>query len=156
MTRAFVALQPPPPVLDVIAAATSGVEIHELRRTTREQWHITVQFLGNVEDLDAIARALDGVEAEPARVRIGGAGAFPSTRRASVLWLGISDGRDWLVDVAADVATRLEPLGFARARSVRTIRTSPWRGRAGVRSTCARLSTRSIATRTARRGRRAS
>jgi 2'-5' RNA ligase len=114
MTRAFVALLPPHGVLDAIAAATGPVEIGDLRRTTREQWHITVQFLGNVDDIDAIADALEGVDAEPALVRIGGAGAFPSTRRANVLWLGVSEGCDWLVAVAADVGTRLEPLGFAR------------------------------------------
>jgi 2'-5' RNA ligase len=114
MTRAFVALQPPPQVLDAIAAVTGTVEIGDLRRSTREQWHVTVQFLGNVDDLDAIAGALEGLEAEPSPVRIGGAGAFPSARRADVLWLGVNAGRDWLVNVAADVTTRLEPLGFAR------------------------------------------
>ena len=47
VTRAFVAICPPPPVLDAVEARTAAVDIPGARRTPREQWHITVQFLGN-------------------------------------------------------------------------------------------------------------
>ena len=112
MTRAFVALQLPHAVLDAVEQATAAVEIPDGRRTAREQWHITLQFLGNRADVDEVAAALLPLDTVAARVRVGGAGAFPDERRARVLWLGIAEGAEWIARVAERVTAQLLPLGF--------------------------------------------
>ena len=48
--------------------------------TTRDQWHLTLQFLGNDADVDAVVAALDGARRARRPVRLGGAGAFPDAR----------------------------------------------------------------------------
>ena len=75
MTRAFVAVSPPDAVLDAVAARAAGVTIPG-RPTTRDQWHVTLQFLGNRADVDAVAAALIGLDAERGTARLGGAGAL--------------------------------------------------------------------------------
>ena len=54
--RLFIAVWPPPVVLDAIARlpwpAVEGV-----RYTTRDQWHLTLRFLGNA-DIDEAQQAL--------------------------------------------------------------------------------------------------
>ena len=56
--RLFVGVAPPDDVLDLIAdlprPAQSG-----LRWTTREQWHVTLRFLGEVEDPEPVVDALE-------------------------------------------------------------------------------------------------
>jgi RNA 2',3'-cyclic 3'-phosphodiesterase len=47
------------------------------------------------------------------RLGLGGAGAFPSASRASVLWIGLDDGYDALASLAGVVERATEPLGFA-------------------------------------------
>jgi 2'-5' RNA ligase len=46
--RLFVAVQPPEDVLDLVAGLTRP-DVDGLRWTTREQWHVTLRFLGSVE-----------------------------------------------------------------------------------------------------------
>ena len=58
MTRAFVAICPPDAVLDAIAARVASVPHANARMTARDQWHITLQFLGDDADIDAIETAL--------------------------------------------------------------------------------------------------
>ena len=44
-------------------------------------------------------------------MRLGGGGAFPSERRAKVVWLGVVEGTDLLADLAGAVGALLAPLG---------------------------------------------
>lgn len=111
MTRAFVAVALPSGVLDAVASRLGELELGGERRTTRDQWHLTLQFLGDA-DIDAVVSALDGFSVPGGRVRLGGAGAFPKERRASVLWLGVVDGHDVLAALAGAVGQCLAPLGY--------------------------------------------
>ena len=70
MSRLFVALWPPAEVLDQIEAlprqARPGV-----RWTTRDQWHVTLRFLGSA-DVDVVEPALRGLRHPPVEAVIGG------------------------------------------------------------------------------------
>ncbi len=117
MTRAFVAVQPPPNALDAIAERTAVVQMTPGRRTTRAQWHITLQFLGDYVDLATVVAALG---AEPIRLggsgelRLGGAATFDAPQRARILMLGLQAGAEWLGALAAAVEARIGPLGYTR------------------------------------------
>jgi RNA 2',3'-cyclic 3'-phosphodiesterase len=64
MARLFVAVSPPEDVLDRVAALDRP-EVAGLRWTDRGQWHVTLRFLGRVDDVSAAAEALRGVRAAP-------------------------------------------------------------------------------------------
>lgn len=55
--RLFVAVWPPAEVLDLVAALPRPGVVG-LRWTSREQWHVTLRFLGRVEDPAPVAEAL--------------------------------------------------------------------------------------------------
>lgn len=98
--RVFVALWPPPPVLDAVAALTRP-DHAALRWTTRDQWHLTVRFLGEVDDeLPALASTLEA--------GLGGQSPLDVGLGPAVSWLG-RPGRSPLVVPAEGVA------GLARA-----------------------------------------
>ena len=42
---------------------------------------------------------------EPFTLSLGGGGAFPDPRRASVLWLGVQQGSDALADLAVSLSS---------------------------------------------------
>jgi len=113
LTRAFVAVSLPGAVLDAVAARAAGVAMPG-RPTTRDQWHVTLQFLGNRAGVDAVAAALIGLDAEGGMARLGGAGAFPRPARGSVLWLGFVEGEQVMQRLAAAVMRRTESLGHER------------------------------------------
>jgi 2'-5' RNA ligase len=112
VTRAFVAVRLPNVVLSAVSVRTAGLKIRGGRTTTPDQWHLTLQFLGNDADVDAVAAALDRFSVPGGPVRLGGAGAFPNARRARVLWVGLAEGSDVLARLAKELAERLARIGY--------------------------------------------
>jgi 2'-5' RNA ligase len=112
VTRAFVAVQLPNEVLSAVAERAAGLNIRGGRTTTPDQWHLTLQFLGNDADVNAVGAALDRFSVPGGRVQLGGAGAFPNARRARVLWVGVAEGSEVLARLAREVAERLARIGF--------------------------------------------
>ncbi len=117
--RAFVAVFPPPETQEALADAARGLPVvGKVRLTPPANIHLTLKFLGDVsqEDLGRLAEVLEPVRErhEPFEAGISGFGAFPSTRRARILWAGIGEGSEPLSALARDVDNSLEPLGFER------------------------------------------
>ncbi len=54
----------------------TSLALPDVRTTTRPQWHVTLQFLGDA-DVDAVGDALGDLRVASGVVRLGGAGAFP-------------------------------------------------------------------------------
>ena len=89
--RMFVAVLPP---AEVRAELERFLEPRpEMAWTNPSQWHLTLTFCPDVDDwrLDEFTERLEAVARrhEPFRIRLAGAGAFPSVDRAKVLWAGV-------------------------------------------------------------------
>jgi RNA 2',3'-cyclic 3'-phosphodiesterase len=117
--RLFVAVFPPLGLREALVRAARGLPVAgDVRWIRPENVHITLKFLGEVaqENFSRVAHALEPVRErhEPFEVAPEGFGAFPSPRRAQVLWAGVGEGADRLSALARDVEASLEPLGFDR------------------------------------------
>jgi 2'-5' RNA ligase len=95
--RLFVAVEIPEQVKDVVeeAFAPWREQFPKARWAPRENWHVTLKFLGRTwprltewvpERIEAAVRT----EA-PLAARISGVGSFPSARTGRVLWAGFED-----------------------------------------------------------------
>ena len=69
MSRLFVAVWPPTEVLDGVEALFRPVEAGG-RWTRRDQWHVTLRFLGSA-DIDEVTSALAGVRHPPVEAVVG-------------------------------------------------------------------------------------
>ena len=87
----FVAVLPPKEVREQLEAFLEPRP--GLAWTNPSQWHLTLTFCPDVDDwrLDEFTERLAAVarKHDPFRLRLSGAGAFPSVERAKVLWAGI-------------------------------------------------------------------
>lgn len=107
--RLFVAVEPPDAALteldDVVAPLRAAAP--ELRWTGIASWHLTLAFLGEVrEDIvpDLTTRLERAAHRHPPQqLAIAGGGAFPSPRRAQVLWAGIAGDDKALASLADSV-----------------------------------------------------
>ena len=116
MMRMFVALVPPPEVLEELRASTeglSGASPSTVRWTRPEQWHVTLAFLGEVHDPTraALADRLGRVAAvvAPFTLSVASAGRFGDR----VLWAGVSGDTAALHGVAASVRAAAAELRLA-------------------------------------------
>jgi len=119
--RAFVAVVPPADVLDAIEARVAPLRRDDawLRWSGREQWHVTLRFLGRVDDVGALVEALRTAVASVGTVdgvQLSGGGAVPDAGRASVLWVGVGSGGDALAGLAGIVESAVVGAGFAAER----------------------------------------
>jgi RNA 2',3'-cyclic 3'-phosphodiesterase len=82
-----------------------------------DQIHLTLKFLGEVrpERIEAVRAAVARVAAktQPFTMKMGGSGAFPTTRRPKVIWLG-AEASPELRCLKHDLEWELAPLGFER------------------------------------------
>lgn len=114
----FVAFEIPDDRLDAVAAAAGEIQerLHAGRWTTRGQQHVTLKFIGWIEAslLDEVCacceRAARGMRR--AAVSLTGVGAFPTPRRARVLWAGIDDPTGLTPELAARLDRELVRVGI--------------------------------------------
>lgn len=82
-----------------------------------ENLHLTLQFLGEVQDdvRQRVEAAMREPFATPAfDVELAGVGTFPPAGSARVIWLGIVRGGDSLLRLHDEVEARLEPFAFEK------------------------------------------
>jgi 2'-5' RNA ligase len=108
--RLFVAIEPAAAALDELGAATMPLRHAwpQLRWADRTAWHVTLAFLGEVDET-AAGRLRPRLERAAHRhpvmtLSVAGAGAFPGPARARVLWAGIGGDQRALRALAASVA----------------------------------------------------
>src|SRR6185312_14012124 len=108
--RLFVALSPPQEALDELERAVAQVRESwpELRWAGADRWHVTLAFLGEVDDgkLDELDRRLERAAARHAGspLAIGRCDAFSSKKRARVLVMHIEGQTSAVSALAASVA----------------------------------------------------
>lgn len=80
--------------------------------------HLTLKFLGDVreEALADVCRVVTKAAADfaPFDITLGGAGAFPDTRRPRTLWIGVTRGQPELVRLQTAIERVLAKRGFRK------------------------------------------
>lgn len=118
MARLFVAVKIDPEVLERLGEARSRLEdnLRGIRWVRRENLHLTLKFLGQVDDekIAAIGNALKHALAPLPRFAVSsrGLGVFPDIRKPKVLWAGLDAAP--LAPLARAVEEALAALGFER------------------------------------------
>lgn len=123
--RLFVAVHPPDEVLDAVDRIPRP-DAPGLRWTRRGQWHVTLRFLGEVDDPAPVAAALQAVEVAPGTEAVLG----PATQRLGnrVLMVPVAGLDALATQVRAATATFGEPIDPRPFRGHLTLARS--RGRA--------------------------
>ncbi len=89
-----------------------------LNFTDPEQAHITLKFLGDVDEArlpeltDELAAAVEDSGVPPFTAEIGGLGVFPHLKYISVVWVGVREGGDRLTRLHEAIEERTTALGF--------------------------------------------
>lgn len=116
--RSFVAIDLPDPVRRDVASLRTrlGLERAPLKWVDERNIHITVKFLGDVEDAavpDVLARLRTAcAPEEPFDITLSGVGTFPPGRPPRVLWVGVTENAEIVKRLAAKIDKELAALGI--------------------------------------------
>ncbi len=115
--RAFIAIAVPESVLsscEKIMVRLKGLKLQG-RFAKTESIHLTLQFLGNIEEdqIAPIAQVLEqaGSGVDPFDLEVSHLGVFPNLAHPRVVWIGV-EPVDGLMALQSKIQDGLEPLGF--------------------------------------------
>ena len=126
------------------ATTSLAARLPDIRWVRRpENLHVTLKFLGQVDGAklarftDELAAALRKVAIPGFDIQLRGFGAFPSSRDAQVIWVGVDDPTQRLGQVAAivdEVAARapLQPDGYPTLPTLPALGKRPFRAHVTV------------------------
>ncbi len=119
--RAFIAIAVPESVLKScqdIVAQLRGLNLQGRFAKTRSI-HLTLQFLGNIEEdqIVGIAQVLEqaGREVAPLNLEVGRLGVFPQLANPRVVWIGV-EPVDGLMKLQSKIQRGVDPLGFPQEK----------------------------------------
>ena len=101
-------------VLDTIAKTQSDFKI-KATPVNKQNMHFTLLFLGEIseEAAENIKKEISKISFQSIQVKFTHMGAFPNPRSPRVVWIGVDDeAAKKLVELAAQVEKKLDPLGF--------------------------------------------
>ena len=117
--RSFIAIAVPESVLrscEEIMARLKGLNLYG-RFAKTQSFHLTLQFLGNIEEeqIPEIAQVLEqaGKGVAPFDLEVGRLGVFPHLANPRVVWIGV-EPVDRLMTLQSKIRQGLEPLGFPK------------------------------------------
>lgn len=112
MHRLFVAIWPPDDVLDRVSRLERPA-VEGMRWTGRDQWHVTLRFLGAVADVAPVVDALEGLApAGPVRATLGPATGRFGQRILHVPVAGLDDVAISVIAATRDLGTPPEDRPF--------------------------------------------
>ena len=114
MPRLFMALELPADIVFSLSLLRGGLPA--ARWIDQENYHVTLRFIGNVDDrtADDIAESLDQVSRPGFAMELNGLGSFGSRRPRSV-WAGVTLTRE-LSDLQAELERRIQRIGLEPER----------------------------------------
>jgi 2'-5' RNA ligase len=120
--RTFIAVELPKEINEGIKRVQDELKdsMRDVRWTKYGNVHLTVKFLGDtkVAKIDAIGKAIQGIADgfSPFVISLAGIGAFPNSRKPSVVWTGIQKGADEITKIADQIETSMAKFGFPREK----------------------------------------
>ncbi|GJQ59877.1 MAG: RNA 2',3'-cyclic phosphodiesterase [Candidatus Scalindua sp. AMX11] len=89
-----------------------------IRWMAYENLHVTVKFIGDVDPiiLPSLVKSLESVASRcrPFRIQIGNVAVFPTAKRPRILFVGLGDKENNLVNIFEEVETEIEEFGIKR------------------------------------------
>ncbi|MGC8977461.1 MAG: RNA 2',3'-cyclic phosphodiesterase [Candidatus Ratteibacteria bacterium] len=118
--RTFIGIDLPEDIKEGLKDVISGLKkIKEAKPVKIENLHITLKFLGEVEekDIEKIKDKLENLAKnfKSFEVEIKGVGVFPSEKKVRVLWVGIEDG-GYLKKMNNEIEEVMKEFGFEKEK----------------------------------------
>jgi len=120
--RTFIAIELPENIHNKLQKLQDDLRasMPDVRWTKPTNIHLTLKFLGDVEAsrIDRIGEILKGIARNysPFEMNLAGIGAFPNSRKPSIIWTGVEKGAGQLIEIAKNIESAMEKIGFPKEK----------------------------------------
>ena len=113
--RVFIAIEVPEELKKKISELQKELNIDGIKLVEKENLHITLKFLGNVDEdkVDEIKKMLSSIKFENFTIKLNKIGVFPNDNYVRVVWIGC-DSKE-LSKLGEDINDALAPM-FAKEK----------------------------------------
>jgi RNA 2',3'-cyclic 3'-phosphodiesterase len=113
--RIFAAAPLPPEIKLALSDRVSKLDIPG-KLVPPENWHITLRFLGSVDQVvfeRLLGRVAETTLPRPFSIRLRGISGFPTPRKATVVWVDLDEDSHSLVDLSEIIEDAAQSAGVA-------------------------------------------
>ena len=118
MIRSFLAIELPTLIAERLQKLQEDLKASDadVRWVDPKNIHLTLKFFGSIEEsqIDSILQSIEiSVQSkQPFWVSVRGMGAFPHPKNPRVIWVGLVEGKEVLVQFQKQLEASLEKVGF--------------------------------------------
>ena len=119
--RTFIAIPCPEELKDKIIEFQKRIKnLGKIKLVERENIHLTLKFLGDVDEnkINDIIEILDTITGNEKnrnfKINLCGVGVFPDENYIKILWAGVFDGSEEILNLQRQIDTQLESLKFKK------------------------------------------
>ncbi|WP_456471562.1 RNA 2',3'-cyclic phosphodiesterase [Methanocaldococcus sp.] len=111
--RVFLAIDIPKDLKEEIYKFQKNFKIKGIKLVEKENLHITIKFLGEVDE-ETLNKILNlDLSINPTKVKIKSLGTFPNENYIRVIWIGAYG----LIDIFKEIDEKLSAIGFEKEKS---------------------------------------
>jgi len=116
--RCFVAVKLPADLKEVIAEEVRNLCDIGIKKVAPDNLHLTLKFLGelNEKKIEDVKKKLKEVELERFLVKLKGIGCFPNKDFIRIVWIGVSEGKENLIQLQEKINEKLFDVGFGKEK----------------------------------------
>ncbi len=114
--RSFLAVSLPNNIKEGIYGELSFLDTGGVKRTSKENLHITAAFMGDslsADDKAFFSEIMEEISFPSFYVSLGRTGAFPSREKPSVLWVGLEKGEEEMNNLRKKIYSAVRKAGFS-------------------------------------------
>ncbi len=114
--RIFIAIKVPDSIKEKIFKLQKNLDIRNIRWVASQNIHLTLKFLGEVPEkqIEAVIEAIKSStqKSKPFDISFEEIGGFPNSKQPRVLWVGIKEGKDKLIELMQNLNKEFSSIGF--------------------------------------------
>lgn len=112
--RCFIAVDIPDSLKEKIAVIQKEIDLPELKLVEKENLHITIKFLGEIDDekVEGVKDILNSIDFPKFKIKLKGVGCFPNEKYIRVIWIGCLSNA--FVALAKYIGNSLSTIGFQK------------------------------------------
>lgn len=116
LIRAFIAIDVDEKIIDSLVRVQGELASLncDIKFVERDNIHLTLKFLGEVSSnkINEICKLMDNIKFPSFMLEVKGIGVFPSLNRPRVVWAGVGEGYQKVVDIFKILDSNLRKLNF--------------------------------------------